>query len=86
VLFNRVMSAKTYTTQQAADAAGITRATLQDWIKRGKCAAPKLQRLGSVSARLWKASDVARLKATKKQIYQVKRPKKIERPRSKAGS
>jgi excisionase family DNA binding protein len=76
VLFNRLMSAKTYTTQQAADAAGITRATLQEWIKRGKCAAPKLQRLGNVGARLWTASDVARLKATKKEIYQAKRPQK----------
>jgi len=70
------MSPKTYTTQQAADAAGITRATLQDWIKKKKVAAPKLQRLGNVGARLWTASDVARLKAVKKEIYQEKRPKK----------
>lgn len=70
------MSPKIYTTQEAADAAGITRATLQDWIKKRKFAAPKLQRLGNVGARLWSASDVARLKATKKEIYQEKRPKK----------
>jgi hypothetical protein len=70
------MGSKTYTTQQAADAAGITRATLQDWIKKRKFAAPKLQRLGKVSVRLWTPSDVARLKAVKKQIYQEKRPKK----------
>ena len=70
------MSPKTYTTQEAADAAGITRATLQDWIKKKKFSAPKLQRLGNVGVRLWTALDVARLKAVKKEIYQEKRQKK----------
>jgi excisionase family DNA binding protein len=42
------MSRWTYTTQEAADAVGITRATLQDWIKKRKFAAPKLRRLGNV--------------------------------------
>ena len=69
------MSAKTYTTTEAADAVGITRATLQDWIKKGKFAAPKLQQLGKVAVRLWTSADVARLKAVKKEIYQEKRPK-----------
>jgi excisionase family DNA binding protein len=67
------MSPKTYTTTEAAEATGITRATLQDWIKKGKFAAPKLQSLGKVSVRLWTASDVARLKKTKAEIYQEKR-------------
>jgi len=70
---NMPMSPKTYTTQEAADAVGITRATLQDWIKKKKFAAPKLQRLGNVGARLWTTSDVARLKKTKSEIYQEKR-------------
>jgi DNA-binding transcriptional MerR regulator len=70
------MSYKTYSTGEVAVQAGITRATLQDWIKKGKCKAPKLARVGNVSVRLWTASDVARLKATKKEIYQEKRPKK----------
>jgi predicted DNA-binding transcriptional regulator AlpA len=70
------MSTKPHTTQEAADAAGITRATLQDWIKKRKFAAPRLQRLGNVGVRLWTASDVARLKAAKKEIYQEKRPTK----------
>ncbi len=67
------MSPKTYTTTEAAEAVGITRATLQDWIKKGKFVAPKLQRLGKVSVRLWTASDIARLKAKKSEIYQEKR-------------
>ena len=70
------MSPKIYTTQEAADAAGITRATLQDWIKKRKFAAPDVQRLGNVGVRLWTASDIARLKAVKKEIYQEKRPRK----------
>jgi excisionase family DNA binding protein len=70
------MSPKTYTTTEAAEAAGITRATLQDWIKKGKFAAPKLQQLGKIGARLWTSADVARLKAVKKEIYQEKRPRK----------
>jgi DNA-binding transcriptional MerR regulator len=70
------MSPKTCTTQEAADTAGITRATLQDWIKKKKFAPPKLQHLGNVGVRLWTASDVARLKTVKKEIYQEKRPRK----------
>lgn len=70
------MSPKTYTTKEAADAVGITRATLQDWIKKKKFAAPKLQRLGNVGVRLWMESDVTRLKAKKLEIYQEKRREK----------
>jgi predicted site-specific integrase-resolvase len=70
------MSSKHYTTKEAADAAKITRATLQDWIKKGKFTAPQLQRLGKVGVRLWTTSDIARLKAKKKEIYQEKHPKK----------
>jgi len=67
------MSSKTYSTGEAAAQAGITRATLQDWIKKGKLKAPKLARVGNVSVRLWTASDVARLKKKKAEIYQEKR-------------
>jgi DNA-binding transcriptional MerR regulator len=70
------MGSKTYTTSQAAAAAGITRATLQDWIKKRKFVAPKLQRLGNLGVRVWSPSDIARLKAVKTEIYQEKRPKK----------
>jgi len=67
------MSPKTCTTAEAAEAVGISRATLQDWIKKRKFAAPKLGRVGNISVRLWTASDVARLKKTKAKIYQEKR-------------
>jgi len=70
------MSPKAFPTGEAAKQARITRATLQDWIKKGKFKAPKLAKVGNVSVRLWTASDVARLKKTKSEIYQEKRPKK----------
>jgi DNA-binding transcriptional MerR regulator len=70
------MSPKTYTTGEAAEQVGITRATLQDWIKKGKFAAPKLTQLANITVRLWTSSDIARLKAKKKDIYQDKRPRK----------
>jgi len=70
------MRPKTYTTTEAAEAVGITRATLQDWIKKGKFVAPKLQQLGKIGVRLWSVADVARLKVVKKEIYQAKRPKR----------
>jgi len=73
------MSPKTYATGEAAKAVGITRVTLQDWIKkgklRGKFAAPKLVRVGNIEVRLWSESDLNRLKVAKKAIYQPKRKK-----------
>jgi predicted site-specific integrase-resolvase len=70
------MPSKTYATAEAARKSGITRATLQDWIKKGKIVAPKLALVGNISVRLWTESDVAHLRAVKKRIYQEKRPKK----------
>jgi excisionase family DNA binding protein len=74
VMYKRTVP-KTYTTGEAAEAVGISRATLQDWIKKGKFRAPKLHK---VRVRFWTGSDVARLKAVKKKIYQEQnhRPKK----------
>jgi excisionase family DNA binding protein len=71
-VYKRVVP-QTYTTGEAAEAVGISRATLQDWIKKGKFRAPKLHKVG---VRFWTGSDVARLKAVKKEIYQEQRPKK----------
>lgn len=63
------MSPKLYTTREAAEAVGITRATIQEWIRRRKFDPPEPRLRGSVGMRLWTASDVARLRATKEQIY-----------------
>jgi len=69
------MTSKTYSTTEAAKKAGITRATLQEWIRQRKLSAPKLTRVANITVRLWSPSDVAKLIAVKKEIYQRKRPK-----------
>ena len=69
-----VVSPKTYTTKQAADAVGITRVTLQAWIASGKFKAPVVEVRNGRAVRLWTQADVARLRAVKKEIYQEKRP------------
>jgi DNA-binding transcriptional MerR regulator len=70
------MAPEMCSTSEAASRVGITRATLQDWIKKKKFAPPKLSRVGNIKVRLWSASDIARLRVTKKDIYQQKRTKK----------
>jgi predicted DNA-binding transcriptional regulator AlpA len=70
------MGQKAYTTIEAAARVGISRATLQDWIRKKKCSAPELAKVANISVRLWRKSDIARLMATKKKIYQEKQPKK----------
>ena len=73
------MSSKVYSTGDAAKAVGITRATLQAWISKGKIKAPKAQDLGKIRVRLWTESDVAQLRREKKRLYK----KEMGRPRKK---
>ena len=65
------------TTGKAAKEAGISRATLQEWIAAKKIQAPGL--IGGV--RLWANADVERLKRVKKAIYQEGHPRKPRRRR-----
>ena len=68
------MAPKYLTTTEAADTVGITRATIHNWIKRGRVRPPKMQ-VGN-GVRLWSESDVARLRTVKGTV-------KIGRPRRK---
>lgn len=63
------MSPRPYTTKQAADKIGITRATLQAWIKARKIEPPKPTIEGARSKRIWTKSDLAQLKKAKERIY-----------------
>jgi excisionase family DNA binding protein len=63
------MSPKYYTTRQAAEEVGITRATLQAWIKAKKIKPPKPTLEGARAKRIWTESDLARLRVTKGKIY-----------------
>ena len=63
------MKAKTCTTKEAAAKVGITRATLQAWIRDKKITPPKPTLEGAKAKRLWTVSDMAKLRDTKKRIY-----------------
>jgi excisionase family DNA binding protein len=63
------MVRKLCTTEEAAEAVGISRATLQAWIKDRKIIPPKPTLDGAVAKRLWNESDLARLQKTKEKIY-----------------
>lgn len=49
-----------YTTNEAAGKLGIHRVTLQRWIAAKKIPAPKVQKVGVLSFRLWTEQDIAR--------------------------
>jgi DNA-binding transcriptional MerR regulator len=63
------MRLRLYTTEQAAAEAGITRATLQAWIKARKIRPPKPTLDGARSKRLWSESAIARLRQAKSALY-----------------
>lgn len=63
------MRPKLYTTKQATDEVGISRATLQAWIAARKFIPPGPTLVGARAKRLWTASDLARLRKTKEKIY-----------------
>jgi len=63
------MKPRVYTTRDAAAEVGITRATLQAWIKDKKIMPPKPTLEGARAKRLWTVSDMARLRSTKEKVY-----------------
>lgn len=65
----KMMSVRYYTTEEAAKKAGITRATLQAWIKARKIRPPKPTFKGAVGKRLWTEPDLGRLRKKKEEIY-----------------
>ena len=67
---------KRLTTGEAADAAGISRATLQVWIKAKTVRAPKTQLVEGKAVRLWTAADLERLRGVKAKIYRKGRGRK----------
>lgn len=75
--YKRVVPTKFRTTADAAKAVGISRATLQEWIRSEKIDAPKM----IAGVRLWTDADVARLKRVKQKIYQEGHPRKPKRKR-----
>jgi predicted site-specific integrase-resolvase len=56
-------------TLKAANAVGIHRVTLQEWIRLGKVKPPKPVLRNGRGVRLWSAADLAKLRKIKEQIY-----------------
>jgi excisionase family DNA binding protein len=69
------------TTEQAAKAVRITRATLQAWITKGKFKAPEVRLRNGRAVRLWTAEDIRKLREAKRRLYrkEMGRPPKKER-------
>ncbi len=67
---------KSYTTEEAAEAVGISRATLQAWIASGQFKAPDVRLVEGKAVRLWNADDLAKLKSVKAEIYRKGRGRK----------
>jgi DNA-binding transcriptional MerR regulator len=63
------MSAKTFTTKEAAAKVGITRATLQAWIKNNRVIPPEPTLEGARAKRVWTVSDLAQLRTVKERVY-----------------
>jgi predicted site-specific integrase-resolvase len=63
-------------TKQAATEAGISRATLQEWIRAGRVKAPKLRLQDGKAIRVWSNADMARLRTVKAAIYRKGRGRK----------
>jgi excisionase family DNA binding protein len=70
------MKKKRYTTAEAAGEVGISRATLQEWIRQRKITPPKPTLRGAVGVRLWSQLDVSRLRQAKQDIYRKGRGRK----------
>jgi excisionase family DNA binding protein len=63
------MASPLFTTKEAAAKIGITRATLQAWIRANKITPPKPTLDGARSKRLWTESDLTRLRKSKERLY-----------------
>lgn len=59
------MAKRKLTTAQVARAIGVTRATLQDWIRRKLIPAPRLLEIGGGQVRLWDVVDIRRARKFK---------------------
>lgn len=77
MLFVVSVSTHRYTTAEAAEAAGVSRATLQEWLKTGKIKGPALQiGPGGRAVRMWSAADIKCMKGLKGKVMRKGRGRK----------
>jgi len=59
------MARNKYTTPEAAKLIGVSRQTLQAWVKGRMIPPPELIEIGNVAVRLWSKADIQRAKRFK---------------------
>jgi excisionase family DNA binding protein len=64
------------TTTEAARKTGLSRVTLQEWIRTGKVKAPRLVLRNGRAVRLWSQADIENLRDVKDQTYRRGRGRK----------
>ncbi len=69
----------TYSTREAAEKLGISLMTLQRYIAAKKIQAPKLQRVGGVTVRLWSARDIERVRKQLPKIANGRKKRKRQK-------
>jgi DNA-binding transcriptional MerR regulator len=70
------MSKKNYTTPEAAKLVGISRQTLQAWVKSESFEPPQLIEVGNVAVRLWTDADIKRAKQFKGTLRRGPEPRR----------
>jgi hypothetical protein len=70
---------RSLTTAEAARAARLSRASLQEWIRTGKIAAPPVQLVEGKAVRLWTAREIKRLRSVRSEIYGRGKGKRTEK-------
>ena len=70
---------RSFSTSEAARKCGIHQITLQRWVSESRIEAPKLQRVGGVVVRLWRESDLKRVRKHKQKNYRKGRGRKPKR-------
>lgn len=63
-------------TKDVAAQVGVHRATLEEWLSKGKVRGPKTVQVGERTLRLWTDKDIARVAAYKQASYRKGRGRK----------
>lgn len=76
----QVCTVKSFSTAQVAKVLKMGRQTLHRWMRNQPSLAPRKQKIGGVSVRIWTDQDVKRLRKYKEENYRKGRGRK---PKSK---
>lgn len=63
-------------TKDVAAQVGVHRATLEEWLSKGKVCSPKTVQIGERTLRLWTDKDIARVMTYKQAFYRKGRGRK----------